>query len=201
MGFVSTTLIVGLISLIPSYSFAKVYSCEGKAGETRPEAVYPDNLELDTSVKDSMGGPLIRGKQVIFMHLIGKTVRQTTIFTKNGKAKVQALAYRTNRWYQCSELKGAKTAKTRESAPETKSPKLTKPKTSKLNKAKSTCTDLGFTAGTEKHGECVLKMMDQKLSEANTKTPTQNVNPTEYEITEDAALFKATVRGFQHSHD
>ena len=32
--------------------------------------------------------------------------------------------------------------------------------TSKLDKAKSTCTDLGFTAGTEKHGECVLKVMD-----------------------------------------
>ena len=34
------------------------------------------------------------------------------------------------------------------------------PSTSKLDKAKSTCTELGFTAGTEKHGECVLKMMD-----------------------------------------
>ena len=34
------------------------------------------------------------------------------------------------------------------------------PSTSKIDKAKSTCTDLGFTAGTEKHGECVLKVMD-----------------------------------------
>jgi len=32
--------------------------------------------------------------------------------------------------------------------------------TSKLDKAKSTCTELGFTLGTEKHGECVLKMLD-----------------------------------------
>ena len=32
--------------------------------------------------------------------------------------------------------------------------------TFKLDKAKSTCTELGFTLGTEKHGECVLKMMD-----------------------------------------
>ena len=32
--------------------------------------------------------------------------------------------------------------------------------TSKLDKAKLTCTELGFTLGTEKHGECVLKMMD-----------------------------------------
>jgi hypothetical protein len=32
--------------------------------------------------------------------------------------------------------------------------------TSQLDKAKSTCTDIGFTAGTEKFGECVLKMMD-----------------------------------------
>ena len=31
---------------------------------------------------------------------------------------------------------------------------------SKLDKAKSTCTELGFTLGTEKHGEGVLKMMD-----------------------------------------
>ena len=32
---------------------------------------------------------------------------------------------------------------------------------SNMDKAKSTCTDLGFTAGTEKHGECVLKLMDK----------------------------------------
>ena len=35
-----------------------------------------------------------------------------------------------------------------------------KSSTSKIDKAKSTCTELGFTAGTEKHGECVLKLMD-----------------------------------------
>ena len=37
---------------------------------------------------------------------------------------------------------------------------FTSTSTSKLDKAKSTCTDLGFTAGTEKHGECVLRVMD-----------------------------------------
>ena len=31
---------------------------------------------------------------------------------------------------------------------------------SKLEKAKSTCTDLGFTAGTEKHGDCVMRLID-----------------------------------------
>lgn len=31
---------------------------------------------------------------------------------------------------------------------------------SQLDEAKSTCTELGFTLGTEKHGECVLKMVD-----------------------------------------
>ena len=30
----------------------------------------------------------------------------------------------------------------------------------KLDKAKSICTELGFTLGSEKHGECVLKMID-----------------------------------------
>jgi hypothetical protein len=28
-----------------------------------------------------------------------------------------------------------------------------------LQKAKSTCTDLGFTPKTEKHGDCVMKML------------------------------------------
>ena len=32
--------------------------------------------------------------------------------------------------------------------------------TSILDKAKSTCIELGFKLGTEKHGECVLKMVD-----------------------------------------
>lgn len=30
-----------------------------------------------------------------------------------------------------------------------------------LDKAKSTCTDLGFTPKTEKHGDCVMKMIDR----------------------------------------
>ena len=32
---------------------------------------------------------------------------------------------------------------------------------SKADKSKAFCKDIGFTAGTEKHGECVLKMMDK----------------------------------------
>jgi len=40
------------------------------------------------------------------------------------------------------------------------SPITTTSSPSKIDKAKATCTDLGFTAGTEKHGECVLKVMD-----------------------------------------
>ena len=35
------------------------------------------------------------------------------------------------------------------------------PKISKLEKAKSICAELGFTLGTEKHGDCVLKMLDK----------------------------------------
>ena len=31
---------------------------------------------------------------------------------------------------------------------------------SKLNKAKSLCTELGFRTGTEKHGDCVMKLLD-----------------------------------------
>ena len=39
-------------------------------------------------------------------------------------------------------------------------PNATSSISSKLDKVKSTCTELGFTLGTEKHGECVLKLMD-----------------------------------------
>ena len=35
------------------------------------------------------------------------------------------------------------------------------PPSSKVDNAKAFCTDIGFTAGTEKFGECVLKMMDK----------------------------------------
>ena len=31
---------------------------------------------------------------------------------------------------------------------------------SKVEKSKSTCTEIGFTPGTEEFGKCVLKMMD-----------------------------------------
>ena len=31
---------------------------------------------------------------------------------------------------------------------------------SKLNKVKSLCTELGFRSGTEKHGDCVMKLLD-----------------------------------------
>ena len=34
------------------------------------------------------------------------------------------------------------------------------PKTA-LQKVKLTCTDLGFTPKTEKHGDCVIKMIDR----------------------------------------
>ena len=34
--------------------------------------------------------------------------------------------------------------------------------TRKMDTAKATCTELGFTPGTEKHGECVLEMIDNK---------------------------------------
>ena len=46
------------------------------------------------------------------------------------------------------------------SAPLTVAPS-TSTSLSKLDNAKSNCTELGFTAGTEKHGECVLKLMDK----------------------------------------
>ena len=60
-------------------------------------------------------------------------------------------------WGKCVEMDFLPSTQSKQnievSVPET-------PSSSKLDKAKSTCTELGFTLGTEKHGECVLKMMD-----------------------------------------
>ena len=36
-----------------------------------------------------------------------------------------------------------------------------KKKPSKLDKYKSTCEEIGFTPGTEKFGDCVMKLMDK----------------------------------------
>jgi hypothetical protein len=89
-----------------SYSYGASYYCEGKSGDTSPEDVFPDVIHLDTKLKDSLGGPVEMGRNIIFAHKIGQTIRQTTLFTKNGKAKVLGLAYGKSRWYRCKEKVG-----------------------------------------------------------------------------------------------
>ena len=83
-------------------------------------------------------------------------------FAKNQRGGYQQI---TPRKYVCSmdvkEILAAKNmaseqpkeAKSSEQAPP-------KPLPNKLEKAKSECADLGFIIGTEKHGDCVLKLLD-----------------------------------------
>ena len=97
-------LIIGSMALGPSPSFAIVFSCLAYSGDNRPQDVFPDTLELDTSIKDTMGGPLNYPKAHIFTHRIGKTIRQTTIYKKNLKAQVTAHAYGKKRWYRCEKV-------------------------------------------------------------------------------------------------
>ena len=64
-------------------------------------------------------------------------------------------------WGVCEEVSFAsgKSVSQAPSANASVTTKTTNPPSSKIDKAKSMCADIGFTAGTEKFGECVLKMM------------------------------------------
>ena len=84
-------------------AFAASYTCLGKSGDTTPAEVFPNSIVFDTSIRDDLGGPQIMRGMPIFSHKIGNTIRQTVIFTKNGKAKVTALANGKVRWYQCTK--------------------------------------------------------------------------------------------------
>ena len=71
----------------------------------------------------------------------------------------------TPRKYTCSMNVSEILAKQASGASETKqqnSPEkqAARPQQTKLDRAKSECADLGFKSGTEKHGDCVLKLLD-----------------------------------------
>ena len=55
-------------------------------------------------------------------------------------------------WGKCDEIKQSSSSS--DNKPDTNF------SSSKLDKAKSTCKELGFELGTEKHGDCVLKLME-----------------------------------------
>ena len=83
---------------------AAVYKCIGSNfGDTKPAEVFPDNLVFDTNVKDDLGGPQFFGPNLVFMHKVGGTVRQTNLFTKAGKATVKALRSGKERGYKCTK--------------------------------------------------------------------------------------------------
>jgi hypothetical protein len=67
--------------------------------------------------------------------------------------------------YKCNmkpeEVLAAQTSQTPSPPVNTSSTSSTTSTPSKADNAKAFCKDIGFTAGTEKFGECVLKMMDK----------------------------------------
>ena len=94
---------------------------------------FSDELMDEISMRFSINNTLHKGNKFKYWKYEGNANRETK--------KVDA-----------SKNKATKATASPTSKPVTSS--------SKLDKAKFICTELGFTLGTEKHGECVLKMMD-----------------------------------------
>ena len=93
---------------------------------------------------------------------------------------------------------GLGTPKTSKMLSDTKA--LTKVKKSELAKAKSECSTLGFTAGTEKHGDCVMKLMDiiQTTSGNKCASYIENSTPEDVRALADA-LLKGGVSAYQQN--
>ena len=93
---------------------------------------------------------------------------------------------------------GLGTPKTSKMLSDTKA--LTKVKKSELAKAKSECSTLGFTAGTEKHGDCVMKLMDIIQTKSGNKCASYIENSTPEDVRALAdALLKGGVSAYQQN--
>lgn len=95
---------------------------------------FSDELMDEISMRFSINNTLHKGKKYKYWKYEGNANKETK---KAGASKNKA---------------------TKATASSTSKPVTS---SSKLDKAKFICTELGFTLGTEKHGECVLKMMDK----------------------------------------
>ena len=164
--------------LVMSSSGALALECEryklGTGGFTNPGAAdswYPEFKSFENSDFEPKGGS---SKNMIFKEPRGNTAVKHTLM-KNGKliSRVDfAAGYQDpdDSRYKCDmtsvELKEANASglssdnNSTKSSETSTSPISSSSNLSKIDKAKSTCTELGFTAGTEKHGECVLKLMN-----------------------------------------
>ena len=79
-------------------------------------------------------------------------------------------------------------------------PKPTNSSVTKLEKAKVQCSELGFTAGTEKHGECVLKLMDTTQTTSGNKCASYIEKSTPEDVRSLAdALLKGGVSAYQQN--
>ena len=77
---------------------------------------------------------------------------------------------------------------------------LNKVKKSELTKAKSECSTLGFTAGTEKHGDCVMKLMDTIKTKSGNKCASYIEKSTPEDVRSLAdALLKGGVSAYQQN--
>ena len=77
---------------------------------------------------------------------------------------------------------------------------LNKVKKSELAKAKSECSTLGFTAGTEKHGDCVMKLMDTIQTTSGNKCASYIEKSTPENVRSLAdALLKGGVSAYQQN--
>ena len=139
------------------------------------ESWWPKNIDLDGNDFTEAG----KGSKAMVYENIGGEKASGTHFTRKYRLLPNNLmigavkpfgnyASVSNIRYKCDINSNELRAKLAEGGAE---PSTAVSSSSKMDKAKSTCTDLGFSDGTEKHGECVLKLFgenDEATSIINT---------------------------------
>ena len=180
MRVVSFFSVVLAIFMVSSPSYSATVNCERTTNSSNGyktqgafESWWPKNIDLDGENFEEAGSG---SKAMVYENVITTTAGHS--FTRKWRLLPNNLligavkpfgnfADVNNIRYKCkinsNELR-VKLAESNSAVSSQSSTPTTKSSTSsssKIDKAKSTCTDLGFTAGTEKHGECVLKLMDK----------------------------------------
>jgi hypothetical protein len=136
------------------------------------DAWFQKVLRLDLSTLIEEKASLRQG--VIYWKTVGTRVKITYI-TKSGlvrywkilpnKLAFASIKPRGNKMvtsgirYKC-DLSSVEVISVLTGVSKTLPPRSAPSTNSKLNKAKSLCTELGFRSGTEKHGDCVMKLLN-----------------------------------------
>ena len=175
-GFTVFLLFTSGLSNAASSEFIGDYGCErlqfsttGFNSKKAAESWFPEYLEISVSENKarmydfSSSDVIFRKTKVEINFVIEKNTLKFEV-RPTGKSYLTILAksgfFQTSpATYKCEKVNFSRTANNQvNSSSEVSSEGIS---SLKLDKAAVTCSELGFKAGTEKHGDCVLKLLDQ----------------------------------------